>query len=162
YDTLGNLKRVDQKGGDANSANWRTRTFTYDSLSRLLTATNPESGQITWTYDNDSNVLTKLDAKGTTITYNYDQLHRVATTGGTHAKSYLNNPPPNDTAVDYYFDQTLYNGLQIYEGVGKQTGMADATGSSAWSFDSEGRTVTENQTINISGLTSSAITKSIT
>src|SRR6185369_14709300 len=88
YDTLGNLKRVDQKGGDANSANWRTRTFTYDSLSRLLTATNPESGQITWTYDNDSNVLTKLDAKGTTITYNYDQLHRVATTGGTHAKSY--------------------------------------------------------------------------
>src|SRR5262249_37265412 len=52
YDTLGNLLRVDQKGSArTDSTQWRTRTFTYDSLSRLLTATNPESGTITYTYD---------------------------------------------------------------------------------------------------------------
>jgi len=27
--------------------------FTYDSLGRLLTAKNPESGTISYTYDND-------------------------------------------------------------------------------------------------------------
>ncbi len=45
YDALGNLLRVDQKGSaPTDSTQWRTRTFTYDSLSRLLTANNPESG----------------------------------------------------------------------------------------------------------------------
>src|SRR5579872_5484084 len=44
YDVLGNLLSVNQKGDGSQAA--RVRTFTYDSLSRLLTATNPESGQI--------------------------------------------------------------------------------------------------------------------
>jgi uncharacterized protein RhaS with RHS repeats len=40
YDALGNLIRVDQKGSPpGDSTQWRTRTFTYDSFSRLLTAT---------------------------------------------------------------------------------------------------------------------------
>jgi YD repeat-containing protein len=34
YDVLGNLLSVNQKGNDANTANWRTRTFTYNSLSQ--------------------------------------------------------------------------------------------------------------------------------
>jgi RHS repeat-associated protein len=156
YDLLNNLLRVDQKGGTTNPSLWRTRTFTYDSLSRLLTARNPESGLITWTYDNDSNVLTKVDARNT-ITYNYDQLHRVATVGTTHAKVYSNG----DHAVDYFFDQTSYNGLAITEGVHHQTGMADATGSSASTFDSEGRPVSENQTISITGVTTTAVTKAL-
>src|SRR5207245_6987570 len=50
-DALDNLTRVDQKGNDPNSANWRTRTFVYNSLSQLTNATNPESGTITYTYD---------------------------------------------------------------------------------------------------------------
>jgi RHS repeat-associated protein len=43
YDTLDNLLTVNQKGGTTNSATWRTRTFMYDSLSRLLCASNPEN-----------------------------------------------------------------------------------------------------------------------
>src|SRR5439155_4470488 len=41
YDTLDNLTKVTQMGGAASSS-WRTRTFTYDSLSRLKCAANPE------------------------------------------------------------------------------------------------------------------------
>jgi YD repeat-containing protein len=60
YDALGNLLRVDQKGtAPSDSSQWRTRTFTYDSFSRLLTATNPESGTITYSYDADGNLLQK-------------------------------------------------------------------------------------------------------
>jgi RHS repeat-associated protein len=158
YNARDNLVQVDQKGNTTDTTQWRTRTFSSDSLSRLLTANNPESGTTTWTYDADSNVLTKKDARNNTITYNYDQLHRVATTGSTHAKVYSNGDP----AVDYYFDQTSYNGLTIVEGVNHRTGMGDLTGSAAWTFDTEGRTLSEKRTINISGLTPSAVTKSLT
>ncbi len=175
YDTVNNLTCVQQQGStsstgcSANPSNdatstWRIRRSTYDSLSRLLTAKNPESGTITWTYDVDSNVITKTDARGITINYNYDQLHRVATTGtGTtqHAKYYTNQLPSNDPPVDYYFDQTNYNTLAIAEGFGHMTGMADATGVTAWSYDPMGRTYTEKRTLSIVGLTASAVTKTI-
>jgi RHS repeat-associated protein len=158
YNARDNLLRVDQKGNTSDTNKWRTRTFTYDSLSRLLTANNPESGTIQWTYDSDSNVLTKKDARNVTITYNYDQLHRVATTGTTHAKAYSNG----DAAVDYYFDQTSYNGLTIAEGVGHRTGMSDMTGAAAWTFDIEGRTLSEKRQVNISGLTPTAVNATLT
>src|SRR5205085_10700050 len=86
YSTLGNLTRVDQKGGSANSSDWRTRTFTYDTLSRLLTAVNPESGTIAYAYDADSNVTTKDSPQPNSaagsglheyIDYCYDELHRL-------------------------------------------------------------------------------------
>src|SRR5262249_49572785 len=84
YDPLGNLLRVDQKGSaPADSTQWRTRLFTYDSRSRLLTAQNPESGTITYSYDLDGNVATKTDARGIVTTFSYDALHRV--TGKTYS-----------------------------------------------------------------------------
>ena len=60
YDALDNLKQVDQKGNDSNSANWRTRLFQYDSLSRLTSASNPESGTIQYYYDNNGNLSSKV------------------------------------------------------------------------------------------------------
>jgi YD repeat-containing protein len=80
YDILGNLLRVDQKGSaPADSSKWRTRLFTYNSLSQLLTANNPESGIITYSYDNDGELLQKFspapNQTGTatqTVSYCYD------------------------------------------------------------------------------------------
>ncbi len=67
---------------------WRVRRFTYDSLSRLLTATNPESGQISYSYDADGNMLQKTSpapnqtgAATQTISYCYDALHRIVAKG---------------------------------------------------------------------------------
>src|SRR5205823_13407921 len=61
YDALGNMLRVDQKGSaPTDSTQWRTRRFTYDSLSRILTANNPESGLITYFYDNNGNLTQKV------------------------------------------------------------------------------------------------------
>src|SRR5207248_11030375 len=42
YDALGDMLTVNQKGDTTDQTKWRLRTFTYDSLSRLLTANNPE------------------------------------------------------------------------------------------------------------------------
>src|SRR5436305_1052903 len=61
YDALGDLLRVDQKGSAlSDSTQWRTRLFTYDSVSRLLTAYNPESGLITYFYDANGNLTQKV------------------------------------------------------------------------------------------------------
>ena len=142
YDTLDNLTRVDQKGNDSNSANWRTRTFTYNSLSQLLTAVNPESGTINYTYDSDGNVLTKVaplpNQTGTatvTTTYAYDALHRLTD------KTYSNGDP----TASYRYDGTTFIPLTITNPIGRRTGMLDGTGATAWSYDSEGRPLIEHR-----------------
>ena len=48
YDVLANLKTVTQGA--------QTRSFTYDSLSRLKTAVNPESGTVSYVYDDNGNL----------------------------------------------------------------------------------------------------------
>ncbi len=76
-----------------------SRTFVYDSLNRLTSASNPEAaGATTYTYDKDGNVQQKSDANGNTVTYAYDVLNRV--TGKLYAG-------PNATpAVTYCYDAT--------------------------------------------------------
>jgi len=77
YDALNDLTSVTQGA--------ESRSFIYDSLSRLTSATNPESGTTSYTYDPDSNPITKTDARGITTTYAYDALNRV--TGETYSDS---------------------------------------------------------------------------
>ena len=66
YNALDNLIRVTQGS--------QTRTFAYDSLSRLASAANPESGTINYTYDKNGNLTQKTDARGVQTTYAYDAL----------------------------------------------------------------------------------------
>jgi YD repeat-containing protein len=89
YDALDNLLTVNQVGNGSTDTP-RTRTFSYDSLSRLIQAYNPETG---WTcygttygnaapngsncaegYDADNNLLYKTDANVTVTAMTYDTL----------------------------------------------------------------------------------------
>jgi RHS repeat-associated protein len=101
YDALGNLLRVDQKGGTTDSTKWRTRYFMYDSLSRLISSFNPESGGANFTYDNNSNVLTKTanstsqsltitgaEQTTTVTTCIIDQITGECKPGTTHTTTY--------------------------------------------------------------------------
>lgn len=93
YDALGNLRAVTQGA--------QTRTFAYDSLSRLTSATNPESGTVSYTYDANGNLKTKTDARGVVATYTYDALNRntlIAYSDGT-------------PGVKRTYDKSLSNGL---------------------------------------------------
>ncbi|MFL6436911.1 MAG: RHS repeat-associated core domain-containing protein [Terriglobales bacterium] len=145
YDAFDNLQRVDQQGGSTDPGQWRTRLFTYDSLSQLITAANPETGTIcygVWNgtscingYDDDGNLVKKTDARGVTITYSYDGLHRL------QGKTYSTG----EAAVGYSYDLTTYNGLTITNGKGRRTGMSDASGLTAWSYDAMGRVVAEQR-----------------
>ena len=90
YDGLGNLWGVTQSGVPGETA--RTRSFTYDSLSRLLCASNPENssaqcpatataalpvGVVGYVYDVNGNLKTKTDARNISISYGYDTIDRL-------------------------------------------------------------------------------------
>jgi RHS repeat-associated protein len=147
YDALGNLLSVNQKGGSTNSALWRTRAFVYDSLSRLTSSTNPESNTqpvspftivpTTYVYDANGNLSTKTapapNQTGTgtvTTTFSYDFVNRLT------QKSFSDTTP----VVKYGYDAIAPPGctlpaLTIGNGIGKRTGMCDAAGAEAWSYD---------------------------
>jgi RHS repeat-associated protein len=146
YDALNNLVCAVQRGTDttgfttcaAASATWRPRSFAYNSLSELLSATNPESGTASYTYDLNGNMLTKIaplpNQTGTatiTTSFSYDALNRVT------QKSYSDGITPT---VKYAYDGVAPTGctvptLTIHNGVGRRTGMCDAAGGEAWSYD---------------------------
>ncbi len=98
YTAFGDLTHVSQSG--------RVRFFTYDGLSRLLTAANPESGTIcygVWSsgtcingYDANSNLIARTDARGIQTTFSYDGLNRLI------AKTYSDGTP----AAYFQYDQT--------------------------------------------------------
>lgn len=88
YDARGNLLQVHQ--------GVQTRSFSYDALSRLKTATAPESGTINYTYDLASNLHTRTDNRGVLTQYDYDSLERIT------AKTYSDGTP----GVKYFYDHT--------------------------------------------------------
>ena len=66
------------------SQSGQSRSFTYDSLKRLVQAVNPESGAIKYSYDNSSNLSTRTDANSTVLTFSaYDGMNRA--TGKSYA-----------------------------------------------------------------------------
>ena len=150
YDVMDDLLTVSQ-GALAQ------RTFTYDSLSRLLAATNPESGTTcngTWSnnqcvngYDLNSNLKSRTrpapnqanSATTVTTTYQYDPLNRVT------QRSYSDGVTP---AATFTYDQsgTITVAGQSYpisNSIGRLswecTGASCATTEFAFSYDSMGR-----------------------
>jgi RHS repeat-associated protein len=120
YDALDNLVHVEQHGNDSNSANWRQRNFQYDSLSRLVSATNPESGTITYSYDNAGNLKTKTaplpnqyDANVPVSTYfNYDALNRPT----------LKWFSDTSRSTQYFYDQSPIWGVNVQNPIGRLVG----------------------------------------
>lgn len=145
YDVLNDLLDVQQEGGTTNTAQWRNRSFTYDPLSRLLTATNPESGKITYSYDTNGNVSSKTaplpnqSSPSTTVVikHTYDVLNRLTSTW------YTDTTPSNY----YAYDQTSGMGQSLVNTVGRMTSESrTTTGQNSqyvFSYDKMGRTANE-------------------
>jgi YD repeat-containing protein len=143
YDVLNNLLTVvqasnttQQCGGAPNCS--QTRTFVYDSLSRLKSATNPESGLIQYVYDNNSNLTQKTDARLVVTNYIYDALNRVTNRNYTAPGGLANyQATPN---VSYTYDN-------LPNAKGKLTKVSSSTSTTEYTaFDILGRVTAHKQT----------------
>ena len=102
------------------------RQFTYDSLSRLLTASNPESGATLYSYDPNGNLSARArpapnqanPAATVTTTYAYDSPNRVT------RKTYSDGVTPE---VDFVYDQAS-------AGMGGVLSLANTIGRLAYAF----------------------------
>ncbi len=100
YDTLNNLTTVTQ--------GVQTRTYTYNSLSRLMSATNPESGTINYQYDDNGNLTQKTDARQVITNFVYDNLNR-ATNRNYSAPQNLSNYQATPNVIYTYDDANIAN-----------------------------------------------------
>lgn len=133
YDAQNNPLKVNQLGSSANGDTPRIRTFNYDSLSRLLCASNPENstascpatnngyvaGTIGYVYDFNGNVVTRTDARGVVTNYKYDALNRL------YAKTY-SNAPAGTVSSCYQYDTTV-NGVGRMAAEWTQAGNCSST-----------------------------------
>lgn len=144
YDVLNNLLTVSQVGttneqcGGTTSNCTQSRTFVYDSLSRLKSASNPESGMIQYVYDNNGNLTKKTDARLVETNYVYDALNRVA------ERSYQNEPSgqAQTPTVNYTYENTSVTALK---GVLTKVGNGFAK-TEYQAFDIFGRVTQSQQT----------------
>jgi RHS repeat-associated protein len=117
----------------------QTRTYAWDTLQRMNSATNPESGTVSYGYDLNSNLTSRTDARNITTTYTYDVLNRLKTA------TYNDGVTPN---VTYAYD-TATNGKGLltsmgnsaatdtvasYDARGNVTGSSQKVGSNTYNF----------------------------
>lgn len=104
-------------------------TYTVNAFGDVTQLQSPDTGTTVSTYDSAGNLATRTDAKGQLATYSYDALNRltqVVYTGGP--------------TLTYSYDQGTY-------GEGRLTGTTDASGSTSWTYDAQGRITGKSQAV---------------
>ncbi|MGN7832516.1 RHS repeat-associated core domain-containing protein [Pseudoxanthomonas sp. 22568] len=132
YDALDNLTKVtDPKGLDT--------TYTYNGLGDLIQLQSQDTGTTTYTYDSAGNRASQTDARGVTTTYAHDALNRLTAV----------NYPDTALNVSYTYD-TVPTACEAGEtfGVGRLSGMDDASGSTRYCYNRFGHLVRKVQTTN--------------
>ncbi|WP_197493213.1 RHS repeat domain-containing protein [Woeseia oceani] len=126
YDKADNLLTV-------KNSLYDTTTYVYDDLGNQLSESSPDRGLTTYDHDAAGNVVSAVDARGKVTTYQYDALNRLTTATFD-----------NLSTISYVYDQNA-------NGIGRLSGVTDATGSVSWLYDPFGA-VTQKQQV-ISGVT---------
>lgn len=152
YDVFDNLVLVTQ--------GTQTRTFSYNSLGQLTSATNPENGTVSYQYDNEGNPIVRTDARNVSAHYSYDALNRPirrwyngssSTAATTHNSPALPSGVGTSEEINYFYDaQSLPSGAPSFSrgfSTGRQVAVTygGSTAGDYWSYDALGRSVLKIQ-----------------
>lgn len=146
YNALGDLLSVTQYGQTGDSA--RLRSFSYDGLSRLITATNPETGTIcygVWNgsncingYDANGNLANKTDARNVSVNYGYDALNRLIW------KHYSDGTPPAAFGYDGFAEDGTTPVAGATNSIGRLSHSSNQINVAAnYGYDAMGRQIRE-------------------
>jgi RHS repeat-associated protein len=140
YDVLDSLLTVTQGS--------QTRTFVYDSLKRLTSAANPESGTIGYQYDSNGNLLVKTDARGASTHLAYDDLNRLTRrwyNGSSSTSATTHNSPTLLSGV-VATDEATYTYDAVTNSKGRLTSVSSTTSATNYTaYDAMGRLTAGNQ-----------------
>jgi len=126
YDALNNLLTVVQGS--------QTRTFVYNSLSRMTSETNPEAGTTVYEFDNNGNPTKKTDSRSVSTHFVYDALNRIT------QKSYTGESGYTTPTVDYTYDE-------YSNAIGRLTKVSSSISETKYTaFDKMGRVLASRQT----------------
>ena len=143
YNTFNQLTQVTQGA--------QTRTYVYDALARLNSATTPEGGAVCFGtvsggtcqangYDSWGNIIYRTDARGVVTNYLYDTLNRLvgiayptvpSGVAGMPNVCPANGAPSNNANVCLAYGTSATN-----HNNGLPVGMTDATGSENYTYNS--------------------------
>jgi YD repeat-containing protein len=130
YDGLNNLTRVEQHGYSLPSSQWRIRSYSYDSLSRVKSSTTPEAGLAQSQYNSLGQLNQVTDARGVITSFGYDdqlRLHQISYNVGTTGV-------PSSPSITY-----AYGTNATQNNNGRLLTATDGLGSETYSYDLMGR-----------------------
>jgi RHS repeat-associated protein len=107
-------------------------TYTNSDMGWRLTSSSPDSGTTSYGYDQAGNLISTLDAKSITVNRTYDALNRLLST------SY----PTSSLNVTFSYDSAA-----VSFGIGRKTGVTDASGTTVLHYDRRGLPKIEVKTI---------------
>ena len=121
YDATGAVKTVTDPRG-------LVTTYTLNGFGEVLSQASPDTGTTTFSYDSGGRTTGQVLANGRSISYGWDALDRLSsrTSGGSSEL--------------FTYDQGTY-------GVGRQTGMSNATGQTTYAYGADGQMLQQVTTI---------------
>lgn len=109
-----------------------TTDYTYNAFGEVTNRRSPDTGITSFTYDSGGRLSGESRSNGVVVTYSWDSLDRMTsrTAGGT--------------TESFSYDGGAY-------GRGRLTGLADASGTTVWTYGPDGRLLSQQNTV--AGLT---------
>lgn len=117
----------------------QSRTYSYDDLGRLTSATTPEAGTVNYQYNAFDLVTRRFDARGVVTDYGYDGLNRLTSVSYNVGATGV----PATPGVTYTYGTSVATNTS-----GRLVSVSDGVGSEAYTYDTLGRITQLQKAIN--------------
>ena len=130
-----------------------TTQYLRNGLGEVTRLINPDTGTATHTYDAAGNLKKRTDSRGVLATYTYDAINRLT-------KIVYSRKSFTSLTYSWTYDQV---GSGYINGVGRLTSTVSPTSSTQYTYDPQGRLLTDIQRVKLlTGANSAQISKTVT